>query len=81
MKTNLSWRLALCGAVAFLTHTTSGQTWQTVDDYQLLPGNECAVRAMGKDPLGNLYAAGYAAIDANYDNAAVIKKSSDGGAT
>jgi hypothetical protein len=81
MKTNLSWRLALCGAVALLTHTTFGQTWQTVDDYQLLPGNDSLVQAMGKDPLGNIYAAGYAAIDAGYDTVAVIKKSSDGGAT
>jgi hypothetical protein len=81
MKTNLSLRLALCGAVALLTHTTFGQAWQTVDDYQPPPGPESLGQAMCKDPLGNLYAAGYVSIDTSLDTAAVIKKSSDGGAT
>jgi hypothetical protein len=81
MKTNLSLRLALCGAVALFTHATFGQTWQTVDDFQLVPGYQSIVQAMAKDPSGNLYAAGYAVIDAKADEVAVIKKSSDGGAT
>jgi hypothetical protein len=80
MKTNLSLRLALCGAVALFTHTTFGQTWQTVDDYQLLPGYDSGAQAMCKDLLGNIYAAGWGFMDLSLDTAGVIKKSSDGGA-
>jgi hypothetical protein len=36
---------------------------------------------MAKDPFGTIYAAGFGAIHANFDTLAVIRKSSDGGAT
>ncbi len=72
-------RLALCGAVALLTHPTFAQTGQTVDDY--VTPYDAIAQAMAKDPLGNLYAAGLGAIDANFDTLAVVKKSTDGGAT
>ncbi len=72
-------RLALAGAAALLTHTTSAQTWHTVDDYIDVGGAD--VYCMTKDPAGNLYAAGDASITGGWDTVATIRKSSNGGAT
>jgi hypothetical protein len=80
MKRNLSLRLALCGAVALLTHTSFGQTWQTVDDYQGPNASGGAAQAITTDPFGNIYAAGYLFTSDSEGTEAVIRKSSDGGA-
>jgi hypothetical protein len=76
-----SLRFALTGAVAFFAYTTFAQTWQTVDDSLSADGFDAVAQAMGRDPFGNVYAAGYAVLNANYDFVAAIKKSGDGGAT
>jgi hypothetical protein len=78
MKPNLSWRLALCGTVALITHSTSGQTWKTVDDFQYVPGNSTLARGATVDPAGNLYVAG----SGTFPGAGIVGitlKSSDGG--
>ena len=71
-------RLALFGAAAFLTHATSAQTWQTVDDFQYVAGRPTFAAAVTLDPFGNLFVAGIG--DANSVFHALIEKSSDGGA-
>ena len=76
-----SLRLALAGAAALLTQTSFAQTWQTVDDFQYAPGFDSEALAITKDPAGNLYAAGYATVDAHFNQDAMVMKSSDGGAT
>ena len=81
MKTKNSSRLALCGAVALITQAAFAQSWQTVDD-SVAAGGMTVAQAITKDPAGNLYSAGYACIDgANLSVVAVVRKSSDGGAT
>ena len=67
--------------VGLLTQTALPQSWQTVDNFQAVAGDSAAAQAIGRDPSGNLYAAGYAFVDVNGDDAAVIRKSSDGGLT
>jgi hypothetical protein len=71
----------LFGAAVILGQPASGQSWQTVDDFNLYPGFDSSAQAMGRDPFGNIYTAGSAVIDTNYDYVAAIRKSSDGGAT
>jgi hypothetical protein len=82
IKTILPLRLALAGGAALLTQTSFAQTWQTVDDFHYVPGvggGSVVAQAITKDLASNLYAAGYA-IDNNDFDFAVIRKSSDGGA-
>jgi hypothetical protein len=69
--------LALAGAAALLTQTTSAQTWQTVDDFQFALGFDSVAQCIAKDPTGNLYSAGYSFNPTTVF--AVINKSSDGG--
>jgi hypothetical protein len=73
----------LASAIALLSQTASAQTFQTVDDFRLYPDNtlNCSALAMGRDPFGNIYAAGYMGIKYPADAAAALRKSSDGGAT
>src|SRR5947209_19766618 len=80
MKTMHSLRLALAGAVVFLTHSSFAQTWQTVDDFQYVVGKASFARGLAKDPSGNLYAAGDG-LDGSTNYHALAMKSSDGGAT
>src|SRR5438067_928827 len=70
--------LPLMTALALVAQPASAASWQTVDDFQAVAGG-AAAQAIGKDSSGNLYAAGSAAVDVNGDQAAVIRKSSDGG--
>jgi hypothetical protein len=67
-------------ALALVAQAASAASWQIVDDFQGGAGG-AAAQAIGKDSSGNLYAAGSAAVDVNGDDAAVIRKSSDGGLT
>ena len=79
MKTMHSLRLALCGAAAFLTHTAFAQHWQTVVDFQYVPGSNAFAAGLTKDGAGNIYAAGDARDGAGLWHA-VAMKSSDAGA-
>ena len=72
--------LALAVITTLLTNTTFAQPWQTVDDYQSVPGYDSLAFAITKDPAGNLYTAGQAA-DAQWNYHALVMKSSDGGTT
>src|SRR5689334_3630621 len=84
MKIMHSLRLALCGAAALLTHAAFAQTWQTVDDFQFqymgVAGKGANPRGgLGKDALGNIYAAGVGE-EAGSVWHAVARKGSNGGA-
>jgi hypothetical protein len=79
--------LALFAAAALLTHTAPAQTWQTVDTFQYNAGpdqtnNDAVALTIAADPFGNIYAAGYGISDiVSYYSHAIVRKSSNGGAT
>ena len=77
MKTNLSLRLALCGAVALLTHTTSGQTW--VQRYNGPANNDDYPTAVAVDGSNNVIVTGFSTGTGGYTgDYATIKYSSAG---
>jgi hypothetical protein len=81
MKTHVSTRLALAGAVALFTHTALAQTWQTVDDFQYVAGKNSQANAIAVDAQGIIYVAGQGDLGlAGYRNA-LVTRSSDQGAT
>jgi hypothetical protein len=81
MKTHVSTRLALAGAVALFTHMALAQTWQTVDDFQYAVDKNSQANAIAVDAQGNIYVAGQGGIGlAGYRNA-LVRRSTDQGAT
>src|SRR5437879_1249779 len=51
-------KLAMAAALALFIHTTSAQTWQTVDDFQYIAGQDSSNWGLIVAPNGVLYAAG-----------------------
>jgi hypothetical protein len=82
MKTNrnLLMQLTLNGVLAVLAHAASAQTWQTVDDFTYAGTGLNRAAGLTLDPFGNVFVAGWGA-DANGLYHALIRKSSDAGAT
>ena len=85
MKTLLSTRLALAGTLALFTHTARAQSWQTVDDYQVVSNHVTMPYAIAVDAQGTIYAAGKSSgvfvpgPGAYVD--AIVRRSTDQGAT
>ena len=82
MKAHLSTRLALVGTLALFNHTARAQSWQTVDDYQVVSNHVSQPTAITVDAQGTIYVAGYYSSDlvGGYQNA-LVRRSSDQGAT
>src|SRR6266404_553145 len=85
MKSLLSTRLALAFTLAFLTHAAFAQTWQTVDDYQVVSNHVTMPYAIAVDAHGTIYAAGMASGlfipgPGGYVHA-IVRRSTDQGAT
>ena len=57
-----------------------GATWQTIEDYNYLPGTNTAFVGFGVDPAQNLYALGSVNLGASGTHW-LVRKSADGGAT
>ncbi|MBI3850248.1 MAG: exo-alpha-sialidase [Verrucomicrobia bacterium] len=81
MKTLLSTRLALAGTLALFTHTTLAQTWQTVDDFQYVADKNAQANAIAVDAQGNIYVAGMGYNGLVGYRVAIVRRSSDQGAT
>src|SRR5690349_16300040 len=72
-------RSALC-ALTLHTCAASAQTWQTVDDYQYVPGAYAVNFGLTVAPSGTLFACGYADDAINVQHGLVMA-SVDGGNT
>lgn len=55
----VSSRIGSDGRSHSMVRSNMGGSWQTVDDFQLAPGQETYGYGFAADPSGNLYAAGY----------------------
>jgi len=80
LRSALTLRIALCATVAFITHAAPAQTWQTVDDFQYVPGAYAVNFGLAVAPSGILYASGFAA-DGTNTNHGLVMASADGGNT
>jgi hypothetical protein len=85
MKTHVSTRLALAGTLALFTHTARAQSWQTVDDYQVVSNHVTFPYAIAVDAHGTIYAAGmssglFVPGPGGYVDA-IVRRSTDQGAT
>ena len=67
-------------AFAFLAHCTLAQTWQTVDDFQYVPGQDSQAQGLTVAPNGNLFTCG-SAIDALGVSHGLVMASTNGGLT
>jgi len=66
--------------VALLIASASAQTWQTVDDFQYVPGQTAVNVGLAVAPSGNLFASGYA-FDAAGVGHGLVMASMDAGNT
>ncbi|MBI3851028.1 MAG: exo-alpha-sialidase [Verrucomicrobia bacterium] len=81
MKTLLSTRLALAGTLALFSHTALAQTWQTVDDFQVVSNHVAEPYAMTVDAQGSIYVAGmYQNGELGFRNG-LVRRSTDQGAS
>src|ERR1043165_1707237 len=83
VKTRTLYLHLLTAAFVGFKANLSAQSFQTVDDFRLYPELtlNCNALALGRDPAGNIYAAGYMGINYPADSAAGLRRSSDDGAT
>ncbi len=58
----------------------NGTTWSNSDDFNLTPTRSSGAQAVGRDSLGNIYAAGFG-FDATSSQTWVVRKSADNGTT
>jgi hypothetical protein len=78
-----SLNLIVTAALGVLTNAiVVAQTWQNVDLFQLQPNLPAGATDLGIGPDGSsLYSVGWATFDANGNNAAIVRKSTDAGIT
>lgn len=84
MKMNLPKQLfsALLGStLVLLAQTTIAQTWQTVDDFQYVAGQDAGNAGLALAPNGTLFAAGWAFDGPTGVGHALVMASTDGGTT
>ena len=72
--------LTLAAALAFFTHATLAQTWQTVDDFQYVPGQAAVNFGLTVAPSGILFASGFA-FDVSGVSHGLVMASADAGNT
>ena len=82
-RTSIAIRVALAGGTALFTCATWAQTWQTVDNFQYVPGRIAEPRGATADAQGNVYIVGMWADAAQprYFRHAITRRSTDHGQT
>ena len=78
-RTGALQKLALVAALALLSHASFAQTWQTVDDFQYVPGYRSWNEGLVVAPSGTLFASGFADTPTNCLE--LVFASQDSGAT
>jgi hypothetical protein len=71
--------LGTAAAVTAAAFSTFAQTWQTVDDFQYVPGGGALNFGLAVGPSGTIFASGYASDGATYHG--LVMASADGGNT
>ena len=73
-------RLLAAAGLVFVTQLATAQTWQTVDDFQYVAGQDANNTGLTVAPNGTLFACGWGA-DAATNSHALVMASTDGGTT